>query len=160
MRRSDIEGRGFPPVEAVTLSGLNFFAPDPGGEQAMLLYIAFKRGAQEQIDAWSRELRGILEKKDSIPAYEVPMLAGRWRLLSGVIDGGMRSGIPEAQHDFVATFYGDVRDFKNKLDIKDEDSCYVLLLDSAGIIRFAAQGGPTTELSTDLKVKLAEYTGE
>lgn len=156
MRRMDIEGHEFPAIETVTLSGRSFIAPDPSRGREMLLFIAFKRDVQEQVDAWGREIDPILEEFHNVEAFELPMLAGRWKFLSGVIDGGMRSGIPEGQHDYVATFYGDIKTFKRSLEIRDEDVCYVVLIDTDGIIRFAAQGPPNRSLITELETVLRQ----
>ena len=164
MRRRTMEGTQFPNLKAENLAGRDINLPQDGGKQATILFVAFRRKTQEQIDDWSDALIGAkLQGREEavytigptgtengeLQIYEVPMLKGRWRLISGIIDGGMRSGIPELQHPYVATFYGDISMYQKALDMDDEEACYLYILDKDGLIWFASAGPPTTELSSD-----------
>jgi len=146
MQRKDVEGMIFPNLAAETLSGNQFQTPDPDGEASHVILIAFKRGVQAEIDEWLSALSGTVANRSDIEMYEVPMLAGGWRLMSGIIDGGMRSGIPQDKHSSVATFYGDIKRYKDILDMEQEDHCYLYIIDPQGTIRFAATGPPSPEL--------------
>jgi len=146
MQRKDVEGIKFPSLVAETLSGNQFKTPDPDGKAIHVILIAFKRGVQPQIDEWLSALSGTVTNRSDIEIYEVPMLAGGWRLMSGIIDGGMRSGIPQDKHSSVATFYGDIKRYKEILDMEQEDHCYLYIIDPQGTIRFAATGPPSPEL--------------
>jgi len=148
MRIGEVEGIAFPPIEAETLSGEVFNAPDPEKKTAMVLFIAFRRKVQEEIDAWFAAVGNEIRKTGSIQAYEVPMLSGGWKMMSGIIDGGMRSGIPADQHGNVATYYGRLSDYRELLHMKNPGSCYVFIVDKEGIIRFAASGAPKDELAS------------
>jgi hypothetical protein len=63
-----------------------------------------------------------------------------WRLMSGWIDAGMRSGIPVIRHPFVVTYYGDVFPYRKDLGMEDPALAYLFLLDSEGRIRWRAKG--------------------
>ncbi|MFW5711828.1 MAG: hypothetical protein ACOCXF_00895 [bacterium] len=146
MEREDVEGMAFPILVAETLAGARFQTPDPEREITHVILIAFKRSVQPQIDQWLTALADPLEQRSTVEMYEIPMLAGRWRLMSGIIDGGMRSGIPAEQHSSVATFYGDVNRYKDILDMDEDNVCYLYVIAPQGTIRFAASGPPTAEL--------------
>ncbi|MDZ7793862.1 MAG: hypothetical protein U5P10_09290 [Spirochaetia bacterium] len=146
MERKDVEGMIFPNLVAETLAGNQFQTPDPDGETSHVILIAFKRGVQAEIDEWLSALSGTVTNSSDIEMYEVPMLAGGFRLMSGIIDGGMRSGIPQEKHSSVATFYGDIKRYKEILDMEQEDQCYLYIIDPQGTIRFAATGPPSPEL--------------
>ncbi len=146
MEREDVEGMAFPILVAETLAGARFQTPDPERENTHVILIAFKRGVQPQIDRWLAALAEPVEKRSNVEMYEIPMLAGGWRLMSGIIDGGMRSGIPAEQHSSVATFYGDVNRYKDILDMDEENVCYLYVIAPQGTIRFAVSGPPTAEL--------------
>ena len=161
MRNRAAEGMKFPRLEAETLSGSELVLPRDTAEKVTIVAVAFQRGVQEQIDAWSEVFAPLKPQpgsadssvssespqREAMRIYEIPMLKGRWRLISGVIDGGMRSGIPEAEHPYVATYYGDTSAYREKLSMQDEELSHLFILDPEGMIRFAAAGAPTEELS-------------
>ena len=146
MERNDVEGMAFPILVAETLDGKQFQTPDPERETSHIILIAFKRGVQPQIDKWLSALSGPVAARQDVEMYEVPMLAGAWRLMSGIIDGGMRSGIPQEKHSSVATFYGDIKRYQDILDMDQTDQCYLYVIDPQGIIRFASSGPPAPGL--------------
>jgi len=146
MERKEVVGMKFPSLSAETLSGTRFQTPDPARKTSHVILIAFKRGVQPQIDEWLSALSGTVTNSSDMEMYEVPMLAGGWRLMSGIIDGGMRSGIPQQKHSAVATFYGDLKRYKEILDMEQEDHCYLYIIDPQGIIQFAATGPPSPQL--------------
>ncbi len=164
MRNRSAEGMQFPRLVAETLSGSELVLPRDTAEKVTVVAVAFQRGVQEQIDAWSEVFAPLQAQsgpsssssssassespqRDLMRVYEIPMLKGRWRLISGVIDGGMRSGIPESEHPYVATYYGDTSAYREKLSMQDEGLCHIFILNSEGMIRFAAAGPPTQEIS-------------
>jgi hypothetical protein len=71
--------------------------------------------------------------------YEVPMIAGGYRFMKPIIDGGMRGGLPTFKHKHVVTMYGDVQSYLQSLGL-DARSGYAFLLDREGSIRWQAQG--------------------
>ncbi len=146
MERKEVVEMSFPVLKAETLAGTRFQSPDPAQEETQIIIIAFRRGVQNQIDQWLDELAGPVSESPNIQMYEVPMLAKGWKLMSGVIDGGMRSGIPQEKHSSVATYYGDVRRYKDILDMENEELCYIYIVDPKGVIRFAAAGPPQPDL--------------
>ena len=175
MRRDEWITFMFPEIETRTLSGEHLLLPRDGGKSATVVFLAFERDTQEQIDAWSERLVGVELNPSAaggplritptgtdggeVKIFEIPMLKGRWRFLSGVIDGGMRSGIPEAQHPYVATFYGDVDKYRRTLEMKKKSHTYLYILDAEGLIRFAAAGPPTGELVNEAVRTLKELVG-
>jgi hypothetical protein len=68
------------------------------------------------------------------------MLAGRWKLIAGYIDGGMRGGIPAERHDHVVTYYGRLDGYTGTLQMGDKSLCYCFLIDRDGVIRWASKG--------------------
>lgn len=134
-----IEGKKFPKVEGESLSGKEVTFPDDVEGDAVMVGVAFKREAQEMLDSWTDYFNALCEGKKDI--YELPMIEGSlWKIFSSFIDSGMKSGIPEEQHDNVVTHYGDVSDVKEKLEIEDVDLGYVFLLDEEGYILFKGEG--------------------
>ena len=76
---------------------------DLAGRPAILL-IGYKQRAQFDLDRW---VIGLLAAEVSVPVYEVPTIPSLVpTLISGYIDDGMRSGIPEEDWGAVVTLYG------------------------------------------------------
>lgn len=128
----------FPKIEVETLSGKELVLPDDAEGKVVLIGVAFVREAQGMLDSWMNYFEELCQGKE---VYELPLIESNfWKIFSGFIDGGMRSGIPEKKHDFVGTHYGDVSEFKEKLGISDTNYGYVFLIDEDGYIKFKGKG--------------------
>ncbi len=140
----------FPRLVAETLSGNSLILPDAFDEQIALVVLAFRRHAQSVVDSW---ISPVTRRFGDVPGfawYEVPMLAGGWRLMSGFIDGGMRAGIAPAHHDRVATFYGDTTRVCEALGILDLDSAYLFLIDDEGRLLWRGSGWASARRQQEL----------
>lgn len=136
---ASIVGRRFPSVAGFALSGERMrFPEDVMGAPALLL-CAYRRQTQADVDRWAesvaRDLPGLI-------VYELPIIPALvWRPLQGMIDGGMRGGVPRRQWSSVVTLYeqgGKARDF---LGDEGGHRAHVVLLDAAGVVVFHDAGG-------------------
>jgi hypothetical protein len=133
-------GTKFPLIRATTLAGSEKTLPDAVKDNLALIIIAFERTAQSMIDSWMVAIAAQGRQED-ILIYEIPMIDSVvWRAMRRVIDGGMRSGIPVSRYDFVMTYYGDTRLFREELEMDDRTLAYLFLLDHEGIIRWSGRG--------------------
>ncbi len=134
-----LEGRRFPSVAGVALSGDHVrFPEDTLGAPALLL-CAYRRGTQADIDRWAafaaREL-------PQLAVYELPIIPALvWRPLQGMIDGGMRGGVPRAQWSRVVTLYEEGAKARAFIGDGGGNRAQVLLLDAAGKVAFHDAGG-------------------
>jgi hypothetical protein len=112
-----------------------------------LVCIAFMRSAQGMIDSWTQPFEQEFGKDSRFAVYEVPMINAGWKVLSWMIDSGMRGGIPVEKHDNAITFYGDYSGYQEALGMENTNLAYVFLLDPEGIVRWKGQGyaSPETE---------------
>ncbi len=147
-------GIPFPELKAETLSGINIKYPDDVKGKVTLILMAFKQETQRTIDSWLEPFSKAYENDPGVQFFEVPMLAGAWKLMSPIIDGGMRSGIPKRKHGNVTTFYGDVNKYCTLLSIKDKSDGYVFLLDPNGVIQWRSNGFATEEKIQELFEKI------
>ncbi len=128
----------FPRIKVETLSGKELVLPDDTEGKVVLIGVAFVREAQGMLDSWMDYFKHLCSENE---VYELPIIESSfWKVFSGFIDGGMRSGIPREKHDFVGTHYGDASDFVDALGIKDKKLGYVFLVDEEGYIRFRGDG--------------------
>jgi len=144
----------FPELKAETLSGIDMKYPDDVKGKITLILMAFKRETQRTIDSWLEPFSKAFENDTTVQFFEIPMLAGAWKLMSPFIDGGMRSGIPKQKHGNVTTFYGDVNKYCKLLSIKDKSDGYVFLLDQNGVIQWRSNGFATEEKLQELFDKI------
>jgi hypothetical protein len=131
----------FPSLSSHSLSGEKVTLPEDCRGFVTLIAIAFQRGAQGMIDSWYEPFSREFRDNQHIRFYEIPMIGSAyWRLMSGWIDAGMRSGIPAIKHPFIVTFYGDVFPYRKELFMEDPALAYLFLLDGEGRIRWRAKG--------------------
>lgn len=143
-------GMPFPELRAETLSGIEIKYPEDVKGKITLILMAFKRETQRTIDSWLQPFAKTFENDTTVQFFEIPMLAGAWKLMSPIIDGGMRSGIPKQKHGNVTTFYGDVNKYCKLLSIEDKSDGYVFLLDQNGVIQWRSNGFATAEKLQEL----------
>ena len=148
-----LEGRRFPSVAGVALSGQRVrFPEDTLGAPALLL-CAYRRGTQADIDRWAafaaREL-------PQLAVYELPIIPALvWRPLQGMIDGGMRGGVPRAQWSRVVTLYEEGAKARAFIGDGGGNKAQVLLLDAAGTVAFHDAGGFRAGAARSLAAALA-----
>ena len=95
----------FPSVSGTSLErNIVSLLKDLKGQYAVLL-IGYVQNAQFDIDRW---ILGFTDSKFSFDIYEIPTIPGMFPgMISGYIDNGMRSGIPQELWKDVITVYGD-----------------------------------------------------
>lgn len=144
----------FPTLSAKTLAGTEITYPDDIKGKVSLILIAFERNTQRVLDSWINPFQKEFQTESGVQFFEIPMLKRRWIIMSPIIDGGMRSGIPEEKHGNVTTFYGDIDKYCEKLLIEDKSDGYVFLLDKTGRIQWYNRGLATPEKLTLLFQKI------
>lgn len=152
-------GMEFPELEAETLSGIDMKYPDDVKGKITLILMAFKRETQRKIDSWLGPFSKAFENDTTANFFEIPMLASAWKLMSPIIDGGMRSGIPKQKHGNVTTFYGNVNKYCELLSIEDKSDGYVFLLDKNGVIQWRSNGFASEEKLKELFVNIQTLKG-
>ena len=146
-------GRAFPWVAGTALSGSRVRFPDDLAGAPALLLIAYRRGAQSDVDRWAAFAR---REAPGLKVLEVPVIPALiWRPLKGMIDGGMRGGVPKPQWSSVVTVYDDgaaVRDFVGD---RGAPIAHATLLDAGGVVRALEAGGFSEESGRRLLAALA-----
>ena len=147
-----ILNKEFPRLEGESLSGKKVVFPDSVKGKVVILIAAFERDTQKKIDSWAKP---ILEKYDEsggeVQYYEVPMIGGWFaKMMSGVIDAGMRGGVPKKLHNYVVTYYGDLDDYLQQFGVDDKSNCYLFVLDKNGVVRYTEKGAADNQKLKEL----------
>jgi hypothetical protein len=149
----------FPTVAATTLAGRPVTFPDAVVGQVGLLFVAFRQRAQADINTWVTPLIGTYLDSADVAYYEIPMISGGYRWVSGWIDGGMRGGVPGDLHDRTATYYGPRATFYAEMNIGDRSRPYLFVLDRAGRVVHRADGPATPAAVADVEAAIASAVG-
>jgi hypothetical protein len=134
----------FPTIEAKTLSGQSIIFPTETLGKKTVLVIAFEQQAQPQADSWATRILADFHK-EQVNYYEIPMLSSGYNLVRPFIDGGMKQGTDKDLHNKVATYYGELKEYKSQLNIENDRIAHLFLLNKKGEIIFNTNGGATKE---------------
>jgi hypothetical protein len=138
--RTAIIGQPFPEITSKSLAGDVVSIPKIAEGKVTLICIAFERSAQSMLESWVQPFEREFGRNSKFAFYEVPMINAAWKVLSWIVDSGMRSGIPVEKHDNVVTFYGDYTGYQEALGMVNTKLAYVFVLDKKGIVRWRGQG--------------------
>jgi len=132
---SDPLGQRLPALTGENLAGETLTLPDDLAGRPAVLLVGFEQKAQFDADRW---LFGLLQSGTPARLLEVPTIPGLFgRAFGGMIDGGMRSGIPEEDWPSVVTLYG--ADAQRLEDFTNGDggrNMHVLAIDPDGFVRW------------------------
>jgi hypothetical protein len=131
----------FPPVTGETLTGRTLQLPEEFEEPLNLVFVAFQRGQQADVDSWLPVAGDLEASYPDLRYYELPVINRLYAAAKPFIDGGMRAGIPdEDTRERTITVYTDKRTVRRALDIEDEDEIHAFLVDRDGVIYWRAAG--------------------
>jgi hypothetical protein len=137
------EGLRFPTVEGKTLEGRSVVFPRDFASPAALVFVAFQRRQQSDIDAWKPFVQKARASLLGLSVWELPMIGTGYSFMRGFIDGGMRSGIPDrAARESTATFYLDTKPVAEAIGAPDRGQISVLVVAPDGRILARASGRP------------------
>ncbi len=145
----------FPKLRGESLSRRAFEIPGGLEGDRNLLFVAFLRHQQSDVDRWMAALGDAEARHPGLRVYEIPLLRRVHRLYRQMIDGGMRAGIPDpATRDRTITVYTDRARFLRGAGLTDEHAIWVVLLDHSGAILWSHTGGVTDGALRSLRARL------
>lgn len=149
----------FPTVRGKNLNGREFFLPNEFEGALNLVFIAFQRKQQAMVNTWLPYAQSIRTKYPGIRYYELPTISQLNPLFRWYIDRGMRSGITDSTaRATTITLYLDKPEFRKALDMPDEGTIYILLMDDEGKILWRTNGVKSQETQIDLENTIIRYT--
>jgi hypothetical protein len=154
-------GQRFPAIKGRSLAGDEVTFPDDLSGKVTLVVVAMERSAQPMVDSWISPFRDAFAGLDGYAWYEVPVIDRKIGFfLSGMIDAGMRAGIPPAVHGSVVTVYGNTRGIMNALGITDHSTASAFLLDQEGVVRLRGEGYGGEEAIREMVAAARRLAGE
>lgn len=131
----------FPPVTGTTLTGRTLELPGEFEGPLNLLFVAFRRQQQSDIDTWVPVGEEIESEFPDVRYYELPIISRMYAPARPFIDGGMRAAITNRDtRERTVTVYTDKRTVRRALDIDTEAEIQALLVDRDGAIYWRSEG--------------------
>ena len=150
----------FPTIRASNLEGKDFTLPEDFEGQWNLLFVAFERHQQEDVDTWTPHARHLCEADSSLRLYELPTIRRGNPIMRWMINRGMASGIHDPQaRAATITLYLDKTEFRRSLAIESEAEITVLLVGRDGGIRWRGIGTWSADKEESLRRVLREESG-
>ncbi len=146
-----------PKVRGSNLARQKMVFPEDFAGERNLVFIAFLRQHQDDIDAWVPFVEKLAQEYPTLSYYEFPTLPDKGFIYRTFLNEGMRAGIPdEATRARTITLYLDKRAFKESLGIKSEQQIKVYLFDKSGDVLWLTEGRITEEKSQALQEVLRQ----
>jgi hypothetical protein len=131
----------FPSETGRDLNGRTLQLPRDFEGDADLVFVAFVRGQQADVDTWKAFADAARAKHPALRVYELPVLGRGYSWIRGFIDGGMRNAIKdEAARASTVTLYIDKAPFRSALSIPSEDRITILLVKRDGTVLWKGEG--------------------
>ena len=136
-------GTELPTLQAKTLAGAEMNLPKDSKGRGALLVVGFSRASADVTRPWLEACRTTAAPKPAATrttCYDVRMLAEVPWLLRGLVERGMRSGLPADLQKTVLLIYSDNDAWRKRLGVADANSAYVVACDKDGIVRATTKG--------------------
>jgi len=136
----------FPEVIGANLLRQKISLPDDLQGELNILFIAFQQRHQAWVDSWVPTARQLEQVFPGVQFYELPVIWKMNRFSQTFINEGMRAGIPnQATRQKTITLYTDKGAFRQALDLPNEESIYVLVVDRQGDVLWRTEGAYSEE---------------
>jgi hypothetical protein len=136
----------FPEVIGANLLRQKISLPDDLQGELNILFIAFQQWHQAWVDSWVPTARQLEQAFPGVQFYELPVIWKMNRFSQTFINEGMRAGIPnQTTRQKTITLYTDKGAFRQALDLPNEESIYVLVVDRKGNVLWRTEGAYSEE---------------
>lgn len=146
----------FPEVEGDNLEKKSFRLPSDFEGEANLVFIAFRRHQQAEVESWLPLTKDLVESHSGLRFYELPTISAQHGMARYFINNGMRQAIQDRKaRELTIPLYLDKEPFLQALEIPDEEFIHILLVGKEGRIHWRAEGALTEESAAGLERALA-----
>ena len=137
------------------LNGQAVTLPQGAPGSPCLLFFAFWRSQQAQVDAWLEACSPQIQAQADLSYYEVPVIRRGTALFRWWVQLGMKSGVRDFERRrHSVTHHTDPEAFRRLYGMPTAGQVYVLLVTREGRILWRAEGQPTNEAIRELAAAL------
>jgi hypothetical protein len=142
-------GEQLPKTAGESLAGQQVLLPDFG--HASVVIVGFSKNSESAAKDWGTRVRKQLG--DAFEVYQVAVLEDAPSFIRGVIKHSMKGSTPpDRQSHFLVVVKGEA-ELKKATAYSEADTAYLLLLDSAGEIRWRTHGAANDAALRELSDK-------
>jgi hypothetical protein len=132
--------------------------PDDLQGELNILFMAFYQWHQALVDSWVPKARQLEQYHPGVRFYEIPVIRKMNFLSQTFINEGMRAGIPNhTTREKTITLYLDKKALRRALEIPNEETIRVLLLDREGNVLWQTEGAYSQEKGDALSKAVQEH---
>lgn len=136
----------FPEVTGTNLLRRKVALPSDLGGNINIIFVAFQRWHQALVDSWIPFARQLEASFPGVIYYELPVIYKMNFLSQTFLNEGMRAGIPNrTTRERTITLYLDKESFRSALDIANEETIWVLVVDRTGEVLWRTEGAFSPE---------------
>jgi len=128
-------GAELPPLEATTLNGEAAALPHDALGHPAILVIGFSKASSKATRPWLEGCRAY-----GSGCYDIRMVEGVPRTFRGMMERGMRSGLPVELQRRTLLVYSDNDAWRGRVGMADDKTAYVIGCDKEGRVRATATG--------------------
>jgi hypothetical protein len=151
----------FPQVTGSNLLRRKVSLPNDLQGELNILFIAFQQWHQGLVDSWVPLASQLEQTFPGVQFYETPVIQKMNFLAKTFINEGMRAGIPnQTSREKTITLYIDKKALRGALEIPNEDTIWVMLLDRDGNVLWRTEGAHTQEKGEALLKTIQEHFTE
>ena len=133
----------FPTVVTEDLNGRRVTLPDDLEGRRRLVLVGYDRDQQATLDVWIASAVA-LKKGAALGIYEVPIVDDPGAVGRGLIDAGMKLAVrDDATRGRIFTVYTDKPALMKRLELSDDDTVDLMLLDESGRVLWRESGEAT-----------------
>ena len=141
----------FPQLTAENISGKTLRLPGDFEGDRNLVFVAFQRERQKNVDTWLHEIKRFTDLDPKLHYYELPTIPRLNAMTRWFITNGMRSGIhDQGARDRIIVLYVDKPPFLESLRIADDSRIYALVVDRQGNVLWRTEGDFTEAKAASL----------
>jgi len=149
----------FPQVTGSNLLRRKVTLPNDLQGELNILFIAFYQWHQALVDSWVPMARQLEQSHPGVQFYEIPVIHKMNFLSQTFINEGMRAGIPnQTTRQKTITLYIDKNALRRALEIPNEDTIWVLVLDRQGNVLWRTEGAYSQEKGEVLLNTIQEHS--
>ena len=149
----------FPKISTKNLLGELIELPQGFEGEWNIVLVAFRRNHQELVVSWVSWLEDLSGVRPEILFYEIPALRQLWTPVRPFIDGGMASAIRDPKIlGRTLTFYGSLKNVTQPLEINDQKTIALFLVNQSGRVLWRGSGAYSLESADEISKVLNSMT--
>ncbi|MFA0962098.1 hypothetical protein AB9P05_09845 [Roseivirga sp. BDSF3-8] len=145
-------GGNFPFLEGETLEDAIVSLPEDTKGKYTLVGLAYSKRSEDELNSWlvpvydkflrSSEEAGLFASFTyDVNVYFVPMFTGVKKVAAGRAKKKAIENIDSRLHQYILFYKGDIKSYKDQLDLGRKDRPYFFVLDENGKVVYATEGG-------------------